>query len=64
MAKEILEKHGDYSWLTGEGSFVVLDNGIEWAATYFIMFLALFFIGAGKYASVDHWLARRFRNST
>jgi hypothetical protein len=38
----------------------LLNNGIEFAATYFIMLLALFFIGAGRYLSVDFWLARRF----
>jgi uncharacterized membrane protein YphA (DoxX/SURF4 family) len=35
-------------------------NGIEFAATYFIMLLTLFFIGAGRYASLDHWIRRRF----
>jgi uncharacterized membrane protein YphA (DoxX/SURF4 family) len=62
-AKEILQEHGNYDWLTAEGSFIVLNNGIEWAATYFIMLLALFFIGAGKYASVDYWINRRFRQT-
>ncbi|NBC12659.1 MAG: DoxX family membrane protein [Gammaproteobacteria bacterium] len=60
-AKEILREHGNYDWLTETGSFVVLNNGIEFAATYFIMLLVLFFIGAGRWLSVDHWLARRFR---
>jgi uncharacterized membrane protein YphA (DoxX/SURF4 family) len=41
---------------------VILNNGIEFAATYFIMLLALFFIGAGKYLSVDYWIARRYRD--
>jgi uncharacterized membrane protein YphA (DoxX/SURF4 family) len=59
-AKDILREHGDYSWLTENGSLVILNNGIEFAATYFIMLLGLFFIGAGRYLSVDFWLARRF----
>ena len=63
-AKEILREHGNYDRLTAEGSFVISNNGIEWAATYFIMLLALFFIGAGKYASADHWIAQRFRQSS
>jgi hypothetical protein len=29
-----------------------------------VMLLALFFIGGGRYVSVDYWLARRFRNAT
>jgi len=60
-ARSLLEQHGNYDWLTGSGSFVVLNNGIEFAATYFIMLLALFFLGAGRWLSLDYWLARRFR---
>lgn len=60
-AKEILKEHGNYEWLTEHGNFVVLNNGIEFAATYFIMLLALFFIGGGQYLSVDYWIARRYR---
>lgn len=60
-AKDILKEHGNYSWLTEHGSLVSLNNGIEWAATYFIMLLALFFLGGGKYLSVDYWIARNFR---
>ena len=59
-AKEILQENANYDWLTEQGSFVILNNGIEFGATYFIMLLALFFIGAGKYASVDYWAAQRF----
>ena len=58
-AKNILQEHGNYSWLTEHGNFVVLNNGIEFAATYFVMLLALFFIGGGRYLSVDYWLARK-----
>ena len=61
-AKEILQEHANYSWLTENGSFVVLNNGIEFAATYFIMLLALLFMGAGKYFSADYWIARRWRH--
>ena len=59
-AKEILKTHGNYEWLTEQGSFVVLNNGIEFGATYFIMLLALFFIGGGKYVSIDYWLNKKF----
>ena len=58
-AKDILQQHGNYDWLTGQGSFVVLNNGIEFAATYLIMLLVLFFIGAGRYFSVDYWINRK-----
>jgi len=59
-AKEILQTHGNYDWLTQNGSFVVLNNGIEFAATYFIMLLVLFFIGAGRFFSMDYWIRRAF----
>ncbi|NNG12310.1 MAG: DoxX family protein [Halobacteria archaeon] len=61
-ATSLLQTHGNYDWLSGLGEFVILNNGIEFAATYFIMLLALFFIGAGKYFSVDYWIAQRFRD--
>ncbi|MCB1792591.1 MAG: DoxX family protein [Gammaproteobacteria bacterium] len=61
-ATSLLQQHGNYDWLTGSGEFVILNNGIEFAATYFIMLLALFFIGGGKYLSLDYWIARRFRD--
>ena len=60
-ARDILREHGNYSWLTENGSIVILNNGIEFAATYFIMLLALFFIGAGRYVSLDYWIARKWR---
>jgi len=61
-ARAILQEHGDYEWLTQPGSFAILNNGIEFATTYFIMLLALFFIGAGKYVSADYWIAKKFSN--
>jgi uncharacterized membrane protein YphA (DoxX/SURF4 family) len=59
IAGSILEEHGNINWLTEAGSFTVLKNGIEFAATYFIMLLMLFFTGAGK-ASIDHIFNRKF----
>ena len=58
-AKDILQEHGNYGWLTEHGNFVVLNNGIELAATYFVMLLALLYLGSGK-AGVDYWLNRKF----
>ena len=60
-AKDLLKQHGNYDWLTENGSFVMLNNGIEFAATYFIMLLALFFIGSGRFVSVDYWMANYFK---
>jgi putative oxidoreductase len=62
-ARAILQEYGNYDWLTGSGSFVISNNGIEWAVTYFVMLLTLFFIGGGKYLSADYWVARRFRKA-
>jgi uncharacterized membrane protein YphA (DoxX/SURF4 family) len=58
IANSILSEHGNINWLTETGSFTVLKNGIEFAATYFIMLLVLFFNGAGK-ASIDHLISRK-----
>ena len=57
-AKEILQENANYSWLTEKGSLVILNNGIEFAATYTIMLVALLYIGAGK-LSLDHLIAKR-----
>ena len=51
-AKAILQEHGNYGWLTEHGNFAVLNNGIVFAATYFVMLLALLYLGSGK-AGVD-----------
>ena len=59
LARQILREEGDYAWLTEHGSFVVLNNGIEFAATYFLMLLVLFFHGGGRYLSLDYWIKRR-----
>jgi putative oxidoreductase len=48
-----------YADLFKYGRPVMLNNGIEFAATYFIMLLSLFFTGAGKYFSVDYWVWRK-----
>ena len=61
-AKDILQEHGNYAWLTEQGTFVILNNGIEFAVTYFIMLLSLLFTGGGRYVSVDYYLSRLFPN--
>lgn len=60
-AKDILREHGNYSWLTEKGGFVILNNGVEFAVTYLLMLLVLFFQGAGRYFSIDYWIKKRFR---
>ena len=62
-AKSILDTHGNIDWLTENGSLVILNNGIEFAATYFVMLLALLFLGGGRYLSADYWIAQRFRQN-
>jgi uncharacterized membrane protein YphA (DoxX/SURF4 family) len=57
-AKDLLREHGNYSWLTARGSFVILNNGIEFAVSYFVMLLALLALGGGRYVSIDYWLER------
>ncbi|MEE9574783.1 MAG: DoxX family protein [Gammaproteobacteria bacterium] len=60
-AKDLLKEQGNYDWLTEYGNLIASNNGIEWAATYFLILLALFVTGGGKFVSVDYWLAKKFR---
>ena len=59
-AKEILGEYGNYEWLTSSGNFVVLNNGIEFSITYFVMLLVLFMFGGGRYTSIDYFLSRKY----
>lgn len=61
-AKRILRQHGNYNWLTEKGNFVILNNGIEFAVTYFLMLAVLFFMGAGKFLSLDYYIRLFFRD--
>lgn len=63
-ANEILNTHGYIDWLTSSGKFVVLNNGIEFAATYLVMLLVLFFYGAGRYVSLDYWVAKKLQSAS
>ncbi len=60
QARSILQANGNYGWLTEKGTYVVLNNGIEFAATYFLMLLSLFFTGAG-WLSFDGLFGWHFR---
>lgn len=48
-----------HAYVTKLGQPVILNNGIEFAATYFIMLLSLFFSGAGRFVSLDYWIKKR-----
>lgn len=58
IVKEVLQENTDYDYITSSGSVVMLNNGIEFSVTYFIMLLVLLFMGAGRYVSVDYWVER------
>ncbi|MFT7300303.1 MAG: putative oxidoreductase [Porticoccus sp.] len=60
-AVSILQLHGNIDYLTEAGSFTVLKNGIEFAATYFIILLSLLFTGGGRFTSVDYWLVKSLK---
>ncbi|MEM5534852.1 DoxX family protein [Neptuniibacter pectenicola] len=60
--KGVLQENADYDWLTGRGSVVILNNGIEFSITYLIMLFSLFFTGAGRLFSIDYWVAKLFRD--
>lgn len=57
--RSLLKEYGNYDWLTEKGSITVLKNGIEFAATYFIMLVVLVFSGGGRYTSIDHFIAQK-----
>jgi len=59
IVKDVLQEHANYDYLTSDGSVVILNNGIEFSVTYFVMLLALLFMGAGRYISVDYWVERK-----
>jgi len=58
-AKDILRENANYDWITENGSLVILNNGVEFATTYGIMLLVLFFVGPGK-ASIDHLIYKKY----
>ena len=60
MTREILQEHGNYSWLTEKGSFVILQNGAEFVVTYIVMLLSLISFGSGK-LSLDYLLEKRLK---
>ncbi|PCI60795.1 MAG: quinol oxidase [Gammaproteobacteria bacterium] len=56
--RDLLEENGNTEWLYDKGPIVVLNNGIEFAMTYFIMLLVLVFMGGGRFTSADYYLSR------
>ena len=59
-ACELMQNYGNDDWLTSSGTFVILNNGIEFAIIYLVMLLALLVLGGGRYLSLDDWVKRRF----
>ncbi len=49
---------GRYNYITQLGDPVILNNGMEFSITYFVMLLVLFFWGGGRYVSLDYWLIK------
>jgi uncharacterized membrane protein YphA (DoxX/SURF4 family) len=58
MAWLAQEFPGRFNYVTELGDPIVLQNGIEFTATYAIMILVLFFFGGGRFVSLDYWLAK------
>ena len=51
---------GRYNYITELGDPVMLNNGMEFATTYFVMLAVLFIYGGGRYVSMDYWLKKKF----
>jgi putative oxidoreductase len=49
------------AYITEFGNPAIIQSGVEHAVTYFIMAMTLFFIGGGRYFSLDYWIAKKFR---
>lgn len=56
--REIVNNHEYADWLTAKGNVVILNNGIEFAATYFVMFFLLLLYGGGRFTSADYYLRK------
>ena len=59
--RELAREHKVYRGQ--HGSITILNNGIQFAITYFVMLLSLFFTGGGRYTSIDYWFGEIFRKS-
>lgn len=60
----LVAEHGFPDYLYANGPIAILNNGIEFAATYFVMLLSLIVYGGGRFVSLDYWLFKnRFQES-
>ncbi|OUS72342.1 quinol oxidase [Pseudoalteromonas sp. A601] len=59
--KTLVNEHGYPEYLYETGTPVILNNGIEFSAIYFVMLLSLFFTGGGRFVSLDYWLYSRVK---
>lgn len=48
-----------FNYITELGDPVILNNGMEFAVTYFLMLLVLLMYGAGRYVSADYWIRKK-----
>lgn len=62
-ARALIDKSPNAKNLKSKGPLVILQNGIEFAFTYLIMLMVLFFSGGGRYVSLDYLIAKRCRPS-
>ncbi len=60
-AREILREHGNYEWLTEKGSFVILQNGVEFVVMYMTMLLMILGTGPGR-LSLDRLIQLKIKN--
>jgi len=51
---------GRFNYITELGDPIILNNGIEFSATYVLMLAFLFFYGGGRYVSADYWMCRKW----
>lgn len=56
--RSILEQNGLPDYLYATGKPVILNNGIEFSAIYFVMLFSLVFTGGGRYTSIDDYIKK------
>lgn len=60
IIRDLVDEQPNARWLKSTGRVTLLNNGMEFAITYFCMLLVLFYFGGGRYFSLDYWITRWF----
>ena len=62
VIRSLVDAHPRSQWLKENGRVAIVQSGVEYAVTYFIMLLTLAFYGGGRFLSLDYYLCRNCSN--